>query len=94
MEKSMCADTSSRRKSYYLASAKEELQQTQTLENSQPQESDTAQDPRQQVRLPVLMYHSLLKDPAMQNSYVISPKLFEQDLKYLKKTRLYINPHV
>ena len=71
--------------SYYLASAKEELQQTQTLENSQPQESDTAQDPRQQVRLPVLMYHSLLKDPAMQNSYVISPKLFEQDLKYLKK---------
>lgn len=63
--------------SYYLASAKEEPQQTESREE--------IQDPRQQVRLPALMYHSLLKDPAMQNRYVISPALFEQDLKYLKK---------
>ena len=39
----------------------------------------------EQVRLPVIMYHGLLKDPKMQNDYVISPDLFEQDLKYLKK---------
>ncbi len=37
------------------------------------------------VQLPVLMYHGLLKDPAKQNNYVISPDLFESDLKYLKK---------
>ncbi len=40
---------------------------------------------RESVKLPILMYHGLLKDPAMQNSYVISPNLFEQDLLYLKK---------
>lgn len=38
-----------------------------------------------QVQLPVIMYHGLLKDPKMHNNYVISPDLFEQDLKYLKK---------
>lgn len=37
------------------------------------------------VKVPVLMYHSLLKDPAMEGNYVISPRLFEQDLKYLKQ---------
>lgn len=37
------------------------------------------------VNLPVLMYHSLLKDPAMEGAYVISPQLFEKDLQYLKK---------
>ncbi|MCI8647207.1 MAG: polysaccharide deacetylase family protein [Firmicutes bacterium] len=37
------------------------------------------------VKLPVLMYHSLLKDPSMHNNYVIGPKQFESDLKYLKE---------
>lgn len=37
------------------------------------------------VQLPILMYHSLLKNPAAQNNYVISPDLFESDLKYLKE---------
>ena len=46
----------------------------------------TAKDNAQkQVQLPVLMYHGLLKDPDMQGDYVISPELFESDLKYLKK---------
>lgn len=40
---------------------------------------------KESVQLPILMYHGLLKDPAMQNDYVISPDLFESDLKYLKK---------
>lgn len=37
------------------------------------------------VKLPVLMYHSLVKDTSMHNNYVIGPDLFEADLKYLKK---------
>ncbi|MCI9576865.1 MAG: polysaccharide deacetylase family protein [Clostridiales bacterium] len=36
------------------------------------------------VTLPIIMYHSILKDPAMQGDYVISPELFEQDLQYLQ----------
>ncbi len=36
------------------------------------------------VPLPVIMYHSILKDPKMQGDYVISPDLLEQDLQYLQ----------
>lgn len=35
------------------------------------------------VLLPIIMYHSLLKDPKLQNDYTVSPDLFENDLKYL-----------
>ena len=38
-----------------------------------------------EIKLPIIMYHSILKDPIKQTSYVISPKLFEDDLKYIKK---------
>lgn len=38
-----------------------------------------------EIPLPIIMYHGLLKDPARQNKYVISPGLFEKDLIYLKK---------
>ena len=37
------------------------------------------------VRLPVLMYHSVLKNPSSAGKYVISPDTFESDLKYLKE---------
>lgn len=37
-----------------------------------------------EIELPIIMYHALLKDPDRQNKYVISPELFEKDLKYLK----------
>ncbi len=33
----------------------------------------------------ILMYHSLLKDPTRHGKYVVSPDLFESDLKYLKE---------
>ena len=33
--------------------------------------------------LPVIMYHSLLKDKKLLNDYTISPAVFENDLKYL-----------
>lgn len=38
-----------------------------------------------QVKLPILMYHSLQKDSKMQGTYVISPDDFERDIKYLKE---------
>ncbi|MEA4987217.1 MAG: polysaccharide deacetylase family protein [Anaerovorax sp.] len=38
-----------------------------------------------QIALPIIMYHGLLKDPALQNKFVIDPALFESDLEYLKE---------
>lgn len=37
------------------------------------------------VKLPVLMYHSMLKDRSYQGKYVISPDTFEKDLIYIKE---------
>lgn len=37
------------------------------------------------VRVPVVMYHAVLKDPAQRGKYVVSPSEFENDLLYLKK---------
>lgn len=37
------------------------------------------------VELPVVMYHSVLKDEARHGKYVISPAEFENDLVYLEK---------
>ncbi len=37
------------------------------------------------VRVPVLMYHSILKDPAAAGKYVVSPQTLEADLTYLKE---------
>ncbi len=39
----------------------------------------------QGVEVPVVMYHSLLKDPARQGTYVVTPAEFERDLLYLKE---------
>ena len=41
---------------------------------------------RETRRLPVLMYHSVLKDPKRAGTYVVSPDCFESDLKYLLQT--------
>lgn len=40
---------------------------------------------QKEVQLPIIMYHSMLKDPKLQGKYVISPDVFENDLKYLKE---------
>ena len=37
------------------------------------------------VRLPVIMYHGLLKDPSCAGRYIISPAQLESDLQYLKE---------
>ena len=36
------------------------------------------------VKLPIIMYHSVLKDQAQAGKYVISPSTLEADLNYLK----------
>lgn len=38
----------------------------------------------QKVQLPVIMYHSVLKDSARWGDYVISPAELEKDMKFLK----------
>lgn len=40
---------------------------------------------QEQVDLPVLMYHSILKDEARANDYVLSPMALAADLDYLKQ---------
>lgn len=35
------------------------------------------------LQIPIVMYHSVRKDPARHGKYVISPEEFEQDLDYL-----------
>lgn len=46
---------------------------------------ETSKNADDGVVVPIIMYHSLLKDTSLHNDYTISPKLFEDDLKYLKK---------
>lgn len=45
---------------------------------------ETVKNADNDVLVPIIMYHSLLKDTSLQNDYTISPTLFEEDLKYLK----------
>lgn len=37
------------------------------------------------VELPVVMYHSILNDPALAGDYVLSPQQLECDLRYIKE---------
>lgn len=37
------------------------------------------------IAVPILMYHSILKDPKRQGKFVVSPQVFEDDLLYLKE---------
>lgn len=37
------------------------------------------------IRLPILMYHGLIKSPKHQNRFMIHPDIFESDLKYIKE---------
>lgn len=38
---------------------------------------------RGEIFVPAIMYHSLLKDPARAGDYVLSPEVFEEDMRYL-----------
>ncbi len=36
------------------------------------------------IKLPVIMYHLILKNPGSKNRFIVSEKIFENDLKYIK----------
>lgn len=38
-----------------------------------------------EIPLPILMYHSILKDSGKSGAYIITPKVLKSDLEYLKK---------
>lgn len=38
-----------------------------------------------EIELPIIMYHSVLKDEKLQGKYVVSPNELESDVKYLKE---------
>ena len=40
--------------------------------------------PEKGITLPIIMYHSLLKDPARSGKYILSPDVLREDLQYLK----------
>lgn len=44
----------------------------------------TAAIPEDGVAVPIIMYHSILNNPARQGNYVITPDQFERDLQYLQ----------
>ena len=43
-----------------------------------------AEAQKEGVLVPILMYHSILKDPQRAGMHVLSPDTLEQDLRYLK----------
>ena len=44
-----------------------------------------AEIPEGSIRLPVVMYHHLMKDQSRLGDYIISPAQFEEDLLYIQK---------
>lgn len=46
---------------------------------------NTAADGSEYRDIPAVMYHHMLKDPARNGKYVVSPDEFESDLRYLKE---------
>lgn len=44
-----------------------------------------ANDEEQEISVPILMYHSILKDPNRSGKYVVTPTTLENDMIYLKE---------
>ena len=36
------------------------------------------------IEVPIIMYHSILKDSSRSNKYTVTPTVLEEDLKYIK----------
>lgn len=53
--------------------------------SGEPAVSTNAKANSDSVTLPIIMYHGMLRDPKMQGEFVISPDLFESDLRYIKE---------
>lgn len=46
--------------------------------------AEEAENCRCEKRLPILMYHLILKNPGNSNQFIVSQNIFEEDLKYIK----------
>lgn len=52
------------------------------------------QSEKQGIFVPIIMYHSILKDEAMRGEFVVSPAQVERDIQYLKEngyTAVFVN---
>lgn len=58
-------------------------QDTKVIDKNSADIQNTSDSPG--IPLPIIMYHSLLKHPDPQNKYIIQPKLFEKDLRYISE---------
>ena len=47
-----------------------------------------------EIAVPILMYHSILKDPKRSGDYVVTPDTLENDMKYLRHRHFYDNSHL
>lgn len=54
-------------------------------DNNSPVQTVISDSAASETRLPIIMYHSILKDPVKKTPYIISPSLFEEDLIYIKR---------
>ena len=43
------------------------------------------------IEVPIIMYHSILKDPSRSNKYTVTPTVLEEDLKYIKDKKVSTN---
>ena len=59
---------------------------------SQEKVQDINADYSETVKVPIIMYHGLIKDSSLQTEYFISPDRFEEDLKYIKAILLCLCP--
>ena len=53
------------------------------VSGNDPAVTASAQPGKERINVPIIMYHAILKDPALQGEYVIDPNTFETDLKYI-----------
>lgn len=58
---------------------------TYTLVSAHLVGKSTLQGNTDAIELPIIMYHSILKDPARSGKYILTPTEFENDLQYLQK---------
>lgn len=45
--------------------------------------SNASSEKEEKIKLPIIMYHSILKDKSKSGKYIVTPDTFEQDLKYI-----------
>ncbi len=50
-----------------------------------PETNQTSADDK--IQVPIIMYHSVLKDSKKSSKFVITPTAFEDDLKYIKENK-------